>query len=76
MSTIDKKIKWIQSEGRFRLAARTELMPRGWEIGVSESDMDPIQAWCEEHRCGRRVSFDTFQFKNQTQITMFLLKWG
>ena len=76
MANIDKKINWVRASRRYSLSARTELMPRGWEIGVSESDMDPIQAWCEEHCCGRRVSFDTFQFKNQAQITMFLLRWG
>ncbi len=76
MATIDKKIKWIQAEGRLRLAARVEIRPRGWEVGISEADMDPIQAWCEQTGCGRRTSFDTFQFKSKKQMTMFLLRWG
>lgn len=43
---------------------------------LQESDMDPIQAWCDEHHCGIRTSFDTFKFRNKKQITMFMLKWG
>lgn len=45
-------------------------------VGLREEHIDPIQAWCEEHNCGRRTSFDTFKFKNKTQMTMFLLRWG
>ena len=71
-----KQIKWVTAARKFSLAARVEIMPRGFELGLNEQDMDPIQQWCQEHSCGRRVSFDTFQFKNQAQITMFLLKWS
>ena len=76
MATVDKKIKWIQSEGRLRLAARAEIQPRGWEVGLNESDMEPIQAWCQQTNCGRRTSFDTFQFRNKKEMTMFLLRWA
>lgn len=76
MATIDKKIKWISAARRFSLAARVEIQPGGWLVGISEKDMEPIQAWCQQNRCGRRVSFDTFQFKNKAQITMFLLRWA
>ena len=76
MATVDKKIKWIHSEGRLRLAARAEIQPRGWEVGLVEADLEPIQAWCQQNRCGRRTSFDTFQFRNKKEMTMFLLRWG
>jgi hypothetical protein len=76
MPEIKKELIWVEASRRFSLAARTRVMPRGLEVGVNETDMDPIQQWCEDHNCGRRVSFDTFQFKNKKQITMFLLKWG
>jgi hypothetical protein len=71
-----KEIIWVEASRRFSLAARTRIMPRGLEVGVSERDIDPIQQWCENHNCGSRVSFDTFQFKSKKEITMFLLKWG
>jgi hypothetical protein len=74
------KIKWITAEGRFRLAARRQLTPPGWDqgwtLGITEADMDPVQAWCREHDCGRRMSFDTFQFRNRREITLFLLRWA
>ena len=43
---------------------------------LQESDIDPIQEWCQEHNCGIRTSFDTFKFRNKKQITMFMLRWG
>jgi hypothetical protein len=70
------KIKWITTAKRLTLAARVDIQPRGFEVGISESDMDPIQQWCEEHNCGTRTSFDTFRFRNKAQMTMFLLRWG
>jgi hypothetical protein len=71
-----KRIFWVESSRRFSLSGRVEVAPRGFEVGLNENDIDPIQQWCEEHHCGRRVSFDTFQFKNKKEITMFLLRWG
>jgi hypothetical protein len=76
MATISKRIKWIQSEGRLRLAARVEIQPLGWEVGISDNDMLPIHEWCLKNHCGRRVSFDTFQFKSRKEMTMFLLRWS
>jgi hypothetical protein len=76
MSDVNKKLKWISTSRRLSLSVRTEVLPRGWEVGVNEKDMEPIQKWCEDHNCGRRVSFDTFQFKNKKQMTFFLLRWS
>lgn len=48
-----------------------------WDnIGISERDMDPIQKWCVANSCGVRTSFDTFKFKSEKEISMFLLRWG
>jgi hypothetical protein len=44
--------------------------------GLRETDLDPIQAWCEENNCGVRMSFDEFKFRNGEEISLFLLKWG
>ena len=32
--------------------------------------------WCEENECGYRTSYDTFKFRNQEQLTMFILRWS
>jgi len=70
------KIIWHTLPGR-KLKATWEVGPRGWEShGLKESDIDPIQQWCTQTRCGKRISFDTFIFKENKQITMFLLRWS
>lgn len=70
------KIIWYELPGR-KLKATWEVGPRGWEnYGLKESDIDPIQQWCTQNRCGKRISFDTFIFKEDKQITMFLLRWS
>jgi hypothetical protein len=46
-------------------------------FGFSEEDMDPIQHWCWTNMpTVKRMSFDTFLFKSEKQITMFLMKWS
>jgi hypothetical protein len=46
----------------------------GLEVG--ETQLTQIQTWCEQTGCGRRTSFDMFKFRNNEEITMFLLKWS
>ena len=69
------KIIWHQLPGR-KLKATWMPGPRAFELGLKESDMDPIQKWCQESNCGERISFDLFQFTSDKQITMFLLRWS
>jgi hypothetical protein len=81
MATIDKKITWVTAARRFSLSARTLVESRDGEhryypTGMSEEDIVPIQEWCQTNNCGKRTSFDTFQFKNRKEMTMFLLRWG
>lgn len=45
-------------------------------VFFTEDDLRPIWEWCAINNCGKRVSFDMFQFKNKKQITMFLLRWS
>ena len=69
------KIIWHTLPGR-KLKATWLPQARGFEMGLKESDMDPIQKWCQDSNCGKRISFDMFQFKTDKQITMFLLRWS
>jgi len=77
---MSKKIYWVESSEKNSLAGRMRIVAsdsdKEFTSGLNESDIDPIQEWCEEHKCGRRISFDTFQFKNKKELTMFLLRWG
>lgn len=70
----DLKIQWeILTNNRLRASGVSSSTH--FDL-LQERDMDPIQAWCDAHNCGRRTSFDTFKFRNKKEITMFLLKWG
>ena len=69
-----RKLVWQRAEKPLTLAAR--LSANGWDVGIYDNDMDPVQAWCEEHHCGKRVSFDQFRFRNKREVTMFLLRWA
>jgi len=44
--------------------------------GYAELTLDQIGQWCYENHCGRRTSYDMFKFRNEKDITAFLLKWG
>jgi hypothetical protein len=65
------RIKWT-SAGALRLRARRDDQ----FLGLSHADMDPVAQWCQEHRCGQRMSFDTWRFRNDEEITLFLLRWS
>jgi hypothetical protein len=70
------KIKWQRLPGLKLQAYTDDIAPRGFERGLNESDMDPIQAWSQECNCGTRMSFNVWKFKNEKQITMFLIRWA
>ena len=70
------KIKWQRLPGLKLQAYTDDVAPRGFERGLNESDMDPVQAWTTECNCGTRMSFNVWKFKNEKQITMFLIRWS
>ena len=73
---VKPKIKWQRLPGLKLQAYVDDIQPRGFERGLREADMDPIQAWTDECRCGTRMSFNVWKFKNEKQITMFLIRWA
>ena len=70
------KIKWQRLPGLKLQAYTDDVAPRGFERGLNESDMDPVQEWSTECNCGVRMSFNVWQFKTEKQITMFLIRWS
>jgi hypothetical protein len=70
------KIKWQRLPGLKLQAYVDDIQPRGFERGLNETDMDPIQVWSQECGCGIRMSFNVWKFKSAKEITMFLLKWS
>ena len=73
--TYTPKIKWQRLPGLKLQAYTDDVAPRGFERGLNESDMDPVQAWTDECHCGTRMSFNVWKFENEKQITMFLIRW-
>ena len=49
-----------------------------WMYLNNEDDakLDEIAKWCKIHDCGSRQSYDMWQFRNESEITVFLLKWS
>jgi len=45
------------------------------ESAPKDEHMDAIQQWCMDTDCGKRISFDTFYFKNEEAYLMFSLRW-
>jgi len=73
---IKPQVKWQRLPGLKLQAYADAVLPRGFERGLNESDMDPVQAWTTECNCGTRMSFNVWQFTSEKQITMFLIKWA
>ena len=42
---------------------------------LTESELDAIMQWSMEHKCGVRMSWDMWKFRNQAELTAFVLKW-
>ena len=74
------QILWIETARKHALAARLRVQSHDsgnhFFTAPGEREMDAVQVWCRENECGRRISFDTFQFRNRQEITLFLLRWG
>jgi hypothetical protein len=69
-------IKWQRLPGLKLQAYTDDVAPRGFERGLNESDMDPVQEWSIKCNCGVRMSFNVWKFTSEKQITLFLIKWS
>jgi len=72
------KIVWQREPGdKIILVARYQYSHGAiTATGLRDTDMDPVQDWCVANRCGVRTSFDTFKFRDERELTAFLLKWS
>ena len=77
MSEYKSKIKWQRLPGLKLQAYVDDIRPENRPgRGLQETDMDPIGEWTMECNCGTRLSFNVWHFKNEKQITMFLIRWA
>jgi hypothetical protein len=44
-------------------------------VQVDRSDMYEISRWCRDTSCGKQVNIRNISFKNEEELTMFLLRW-
>jgi hypothetical protein len=42
---------------------------------LTEKEADAIMEWTMQNRCGVRMSFDMWRFRNEKELLAFILKW-
>ena len=70
------KIHWERHDRR--PGVWLKITSESFEVTHSTLDesLDEVGRWCRDNRCGQRKSYDLWQFKNETEMTMFLLRWS
>lgn len=43
---------------------------------ISPGTLEKVQQWSKDHHCGVRTAWNTWKFKSEAEITVFLLKWA
>lgn len=44
-------------------------------VQIDRPDMRDIARWCRETGCGKQVNFKQISFRNESELTMFLMRW-
>ena len=44
-------------------------------VQIDRPDMYEIAQWCKDAGCGKQVNFKQISFRNEEEITMFMLRW-
>lgn len=72
------KIVWQREPGDKIILVARYLYSHGGAVttGLRDTDLDPVQDWCVATQCGIRTAFDTFKFRNEQELTIFLLRWS
>ena len=71
------KLAWIPSKkGLILTATLSYAHGVNTPTGLRSEHLDPVQEWCVNNKCGTRISFDMFRFRNNKEKTLFLLRWG
>lgn len=76
-------IKWIKPKNKPGVWIQVD--PDQWSInsilrddinaGIV-TDLEQISKWCVENKCGKRMAYDMWKFKNKSELTVFLLRWS
>lgn len=78
MKDVPNTIQWTRHDKHPLSLVATTKRPDDLDFinFLTEEDMVAVADWCNECNCGKRTSFDTIRFKDEKQITMFLMKWS
>lgn len=44
-------------------------------VQINRQNMYEISQWCKDYSCGKQVNMRTISFKNEEELTVFLLRW-
>ncbi len=44
-------------------------------VQIDSQNIYDIARWCRETGCGKQVNFKQISFRNEAELTMFLMKW-
>ena len=75
MSYIIREMKHNQMPNRVWVEVVALFDDGPFKVAVEPEVVEGMGAWCDEHRMGTRMSYDQFVFKNQEELTLFLLRW-
>lgn len=45
-------------------------------VSIDRANMSEISRWCHETGCGKQINFKQISFKNESELTIFLIRWG
>lgn len=79
MGTATVKWKTLSKQPGFWLRAVDSEIPGpgpGILWALEHFDYEVISEWCRENNCGKRMSYDQFQFDTEDEMTWFLLRWS
>lgn len=68
-----QKLKWnrVNDKPGFWLRFDVDAFESNYDLAIAE-----ITAWCTESKCGKRMAYDMYQFKTESDMTAFLLRWS
>ena len=44
-------------------------------VQIDRTDIRDIAKWCKQTGCGKQVNFKQISFRNESELTMFLMRW-
>lgn len=59
-----------------RIVMQDKEEPESWSPAPPEYLVEDMQKWCKENNCGKRTSYDMFEFPTKEAAMMFRLRWS